>query len=138
MNNHKLFGLVFRSYCDTPMRNLITFPIAEIQEGKSKYMMAYVYIHGEMGNAKIVIRSNARAKYHRKLRKSMKPMILMIDFLTPPYSRRLRRFTKGGIEEGLVHSRTWRWLYDPRHGKEVHEALWPVPDPGQGRSRECP
>lgn len=75
---------MFRSYCDTPMRNLITFPIAEIQEGKSKYMMAYVYIHGEMGNAKIVIRSNARAKYHRKFRKESKNQSVIVDFFTLP------------------------------------------------------
>ncbi|KAH8329150.1 hypothetical protein KR074_004760 [Drosophila pseudoananassae] len=64
MNNLKFLGIAFRSYCDNPNRHLITFPVAQIQEGKSKYMMAYVYIHGEMANAKIVIRSNAKAKYH--------------------------------------------------------------------------
>ncbi|KAH8260055.1 hypothetical protein KR026_002426 [Drosophila bipectinata] len=64
MNNYKFLVIALRFYCDNPNRNLITFPVAQIQEGKSKYMMAYVYIHGEMANAKIVIRSNARAKYH--------------------------------------------------------------------------
>ncbi|KAH8245074.1 hypothetical protein KR032_004430 [Drosophila birchii] len=53
-----------RSYCEKPVRNLIAFPVVKIQPGKSKYMMAKVYIHGEMGSAKQVIRSNAKAKYH--------------------------------------------------------------------------
>ncbi|KAH8410024.1 hypothetical protein KR009_004263 [Drosophila setifemur] len=53
-----------RTYCDNPLRKLVAFPAVQIQDGKSKYMMAHVYVHGEMGNAKQVIRSNAKAKYH--------------------------------------------------------------------------
>jgi len=48
------------------MRSLVAFPVAKVESGKSKYMMAHVYIHGEMGSAKQVIRSHAKAKYHRK------------------------------------------------------------------------
>jgi len=44
----------------------VAFPVAKVESGKSKYMMAHVYIHGEMGSAKQVIRSHAKAKYHRK------------------------------------------------------------------------
>ncbi|KAH8356806.1 hypothetical protein KR200_005386 [Drosophila serrata] len=55
---------VVRPYCEKPVRNLVKFPVAKIQTGKSKYMMAKVYIHGEMGNAKEVIRSDSKAKYH--------------------------------------------------------------------------
>lgn len=57
-----------RLYCEKPMRSLVAFPVAKVESGKSKYMMAHVYIHGEMGSAKQVIRSLSKAKYHRELR----------------------------------------------------------------------
>ncbi|EDV58321.1 sex-regulated protein janus-B [Drosophila erecta] len=55
---------VARLYCEKPMRSLVAFPVAKVESGKSKYMMAHVYIHGEMGSAKQVIRSHSKAKYH--------------------------------------------------------------------------
>ncbi|XP_017033964.1 sex-regulated protein janus-B [Drosophila kikkawai] len=57
-------GCVVRPYCKLPVQNLVSFPVAKIEPGKSKYMMAHVYIHGEMRTAKKVIRSLAKAKYH--------------------------------------------------------------------------
>ncbi|KAH8293274.1 hypothetical protein KR018_006722 [Drosophila ironensis] len=53
-----------RPYCAKIMQSLVKFPVAKIEDGKNKYMMAHVYIHGDMGNAKTVIRTSAKAKYH--------------------------------------------------------------------------
>ncbi|KAH8255518.1 hypothetical protein KR038_004956 [Drosophila bunnanda] len=64
-------GTVVRPYCERP-RNLVLFPVAKIVSGKSKYMMAKVYIHGEMGKAKEVVRSNSSAKYHLDIYDALK------------------------------------------------------------------
>ncbi|XP_030561311.1 sex-regulated protein janus-B [Drosophila novamexicana] len=54
-----------RNYCcDQKVKNLVTFPEVTIGDGKLKYILAKVYVHGEMGQAKTVVRGVSRVKYH--------------------------------------------------------------------------
>lgn len=52
--------------CDAKVKNLVAFPEVNIGEGKLKYILAKVYVHGEMGQSKTVIRGVPRVKYHRE------------------------------------------------------------------------
>ncbi|XP_017860355.1 PREDICTED: sex-regulated protein janus-B isoform X1 [Drosophila arizonae] len=55
---------VTRMCCDAKVKNLVAFPEVNIGEGKLKYILAKVYVHGEMGQSKTVIRGVSRVKYH--------------------------------------------------------------------------
>lgn len=62
----KLPWKVTRMCCDAKVKNLVAFPDVNIGEGKLKYILAKVYVHGEMGQSKTVIRGVSRVKYHRE------------------------------------------------------------------------
>ncbi|ALC39021.1 CG18662 [Drosophila busckii] len=53
-----------RKYCDVQMKKLVTLPLVDIPEGKFKYVAAKVYIHGDMGHARTIVRGFQRVKYH--------------------------------------------------------------------------
>ncbi|KAH8402927.1 hypothetical protein KR222_000385, partial [Zaprionus bogoriensis] len=55
-----------RNYTCPAVSNLVGFPVVRISNGKLKYILAKVYIHGEMQHAKTVIRAVGRVKYHRE------------------------------------------------------------------------
>ncbi|KAM8715024.1 hypothetical protein ACLKA7_002126 [Drosophila subpalustris] len=59
------FQLATRKFCcDNRMSSLVSFPEVAVGDGKLKYILAKVYIHGEMGHAKTVVRTLGRVKYH--------------------------------------------------------------------------
>lgn len=64
----KLDQKVARTSCEAKVKNLVAFPEVAIGEGKLKYILAKVYIHGEMGQSKTVVRGVSRVKYHRECR----------------------------------------------------------------------
>ncbi|XP_001355830.1 sex-regulated protein janus-B [Drosophila pseudoobscura] len=61
-----------RSYSDSAVASLLKFPSVTLEEGKSKYVLSHVYIHGMMGQARQVIRSCPRAKYHLNIYETLK------------------------------------------------------------------
>ncbi|EDW76202.2 uncharacterized protein Dwil_GK15329 [Drosophila willistoni] len=71
-----------RLYCDKQVRDLTNFPLIKMSEGKFKYIMAQVYIHGAMASAREVIRGSSSQKYHIDIYDTLRKEAKQYDLCT--------------------------------------------------------